>query len=454
MLTRQDNESLTRVGPDTPMGRLMREYWLPLMLDNELPGPDGKPMRMRLLGEELVAIRDTSGRIGLFGKHCAHRGAPLIYARNEQDGLRCVYHGWKYDVTGRCVDMPNEPAETNFSHKVRQKTYPCVSRGGLIWTYMGPKETPPPLPDLEWNMTPDNLPTMWQYHRACNWMQALEGAIDSSHAGFLHAHVDLRESMSGAGTVTGIKSPGQVNDISLAVRDRTPRMEVVDTEYGSIYTAKRVHDPAHTYHRIHPFLFPFHTMVCGGTDELSAYTNLIWVPMDDVNTMVFEVQYRPENPWTAEEREAMRQSRNPHGFLAPSVDVGSPWRLAANGSNDYFHDYELQRNRLFVGIVSNCAQDAAMQEGMGPIYERWNEHLGASDAMVIHVRKRLLQASRALAETGARPPGADHPELYRVRPTAVILPKESDWIEATKQRRQAFFNGSATSAASKNSETR
>ena len=152
MLTSEDNELLCRVGPGTPMGDLMRQYWIPALLSSELPEPDGPPVRVRLLGENLIAFRDTSGKVGLIQNHCPHRGASLFFGRNEEDGLRCVYHGWKFDATGACVDMPSEPAESNFKAKVRARAYPCVERNGVVWAYMGPRPTPPPLPDLEPNM--------------------------------------------------------------------------------------------------------------------------------------------------------------------------------------------------------------------------------------------------------------------------------------------------------------
>src|SRR5436309_1069134 len=154
MLSATDNEILSRVGPGTPMGDLVRQYWLPVMQSSELGETDGRPMRVRLAGEDLILFRDSDGKIGLLANNCAHRGASLFFGRNEEAGLRCVYHGWKFDVSGRCVDMPNEPPESNFKDKVRQQSYPCEERGGVIWTYMGPRETPPPLPALEWNMVP------------------------------------------------------------------------------------------------------------------------------------------------------------------------------------------------------------------------------------------------------------------------------------------------------------
>ncbi|MEK7214971.1 MAG: Rieske 2Fe-2S domain-containing protein, partial [Chloroflexota bacterium] len=156
MLSKADNELLTRVGPGTAMGDTLRQYWMPALLSTELPDPDGAPLRLRLLGENLVAFRDSSGRVGLVADNCPHRGASLFFGRNEEHGLRCVYHGWKFDLTGACLDMPNEPAESNFKSKVRLTSYPCQERNGLVWAYLGPQAPPPALPALEWNLVPGN----------------------------------------------------------------------------------------------------------------------------------------------------------------------------------------------------------------------------------------------------------------------------------------------------------
>src|SRR4051794_27155725 len=155
MLSKIDNEAVCRVGPGTPVGQLMREYWVPAMLSSELPRPDSDPVRVMLLDEKLIAFRDSSGQVGLIQNHCPHRGASLFFGRNEEAGLRCVYHGWKFDVAGNCVDMPNEPAESDFKSKVKAMAYPCVERNGLVWAYLGPRSTPPSLPDLEANMLPE-----------------------------------------------------------------------------------------------------------------------------------------------------------------------------------------------------------------------------------------------------------------------------------------------------------
>ena len=224
MLSSVDNELLCRVGPGTPMGQMMREYWIPAFMTRELPENDADPLRIKLLGEDLIAFRDTTGRVGLLANSCPHRGASLYFARNEDDGLRCVYHGWKYDVTGRCVDMPSEPAESNFRDKVRATAYPCQERNGVVWTYMGSRkpDDAPPLPDLEPNMINADDAEVWTAMRECNFMQALEGDIDTSHLAYLHL-----------GAIRPEETPAKSFNY-YTVADRAPRYHVVDTDAGTM----------------------------------------------------------------------------------------------------------------------------------------------------------------------------------------------------------------------------
>ena len=191
MLSLEDNELMCRVGPGTPMGNYIRQYWIPSTVPSSLlAAPDCPPLRVRLLGENLIAFRTTSGSVGMVANACPHRGASLFFGRNEEEGLRCVYHGWKFDVDGNCVDMPSEPAESNFRSKVKATAYPCREVNGMVWTYMGPREVPPPLPEFEYNTAPEEMvqhPRFVFYD--CNWMQSMEGDIDSSHIDYLHSRL-------------------------------------------------------------------------------------------------------------------------------------------------------------------------------------------------------------------------------------------------------------------------
>lgn len=433
MLSQKDNKLLTRITPGTAMGDLLRRYWMPALISTELPTPDGAPLRVRLLGEDLIAFRATSGEVGLVAQACPHRRASLFFGRNEAEGLRCAYHGWKFDARGRCVDMPNEHPDCVFKEKVHLKAYPCVERNGVIWTYMGPLQEPPPLPGFEWNTTPGNIPFLWRNYRACNWVQALEGDIDSSHINYLHGSLDSED----LSTVPGRTLPGHASkQLPLLHGDGSPRLEVVDTAFGVMYGAGRKVDAGHEYWRAHPFLFPFHTMVGGGIRETDvSFNGKAWVPMDDENTLVLEWQFRPDLPWTDEEQKELMRVRNPWGFLPPTSEPGGAWKPRAHAGNDYFMD---RGSHLFCGILSNPLQDAAVQESMGRICDRTQEHLGPADEMIIRVRRRLLQAAKALRQDGIEPPAVHNPELYRIRPVGAVLPTGSDWVEATRARRHDF----------------
>ena len=425
MLSKADNELLTRVGPGTPMGELMRAYWIPALMATELPAPDGPPLRMRLLGEDLVAFRDSQGQVGLLDAHCPHRGASLFFGRNEECGLRCVYHGWKFDVTGQCVDMPSEPAESNFKHKVQATAYPCVERGGVIWAYLGPRETPPPLPDLEANMLPEGKWTVSMIQRECNWLQGMEGDIDTSHLQFLHmGAMSPREVRPGTFSYYGLK-------------DRSPRYQVVDTEFGTMYGAYRPAEEDSYYWRIASFLMPFYVMIPTGLLGHQIWVRA-WVPLDDEHMMFVSMSALGRGPeGGAEGRTGGYGAGSP--FLPATSDGLGRWRVAANNTNDYLIDRDKQRRKeSYTGITGIHMQDQAITESMGAVTDRSREHLGSSDTMVIRTRQRLLNAARALRDQGVAPPGVDEPHLYRQRSGGVILPRNVDWVEATRDLRTAF----------------
>jgi len=438
MLSVQDNDLLCRVGPGTAMGDLMRQYWLPVLMSGELEVPDCPPLRVRLLGEDLIAFRTTSGRVGIIQNACPHRGASLFFGRNEEEGLRCVYHGWKFDVEGRCVDMPSEPAESNFRAKVRARAYPCVERNDVVWVYMGPREVPPPLPHLEANMLPSGRTSLQKVLRDCNWMQALEGDIDTSHLSFLHlGTVKPEEAVPGSFDYYGVK-------------DRAPRYDVHDTEFGTTYGAYRPAEADTYYWRIANFLFPCYTMIPTGTLGVAVHVRA-WVPVDDDHVMYWSMTVpssrsigrrgQPEterNAASGRPQDVASNGRRGNGFeyLPFTSDWLGRWRLTQNAANDYEIDREAQRSGVnYTGIGGIFQQDQAVTESMGPIYDRYHEHLGTSDSMIIRTRRRLLNAAKALRDHGQTPPGVDQPEVYRTRSGSVILPRSASWLDATQDAR-------------------
>jgi phthalate 4,5-dioxygenase len=430
MLSPEDNALVTQVGPGTPMGNLMRQYWTPALLSSELTDRDGPPVRIKLLGEELIAFRDSQGRVGLVGNHCPHRGASLFFGRNEESGIRCVYHGWKFDVSGACVDMPNEPPESNFKHKVHATAYPCVERNGMVWTHMGPRTNPPPLPDLEGNMLPDGAWNIVAVQRECNWLQALEGDIDTAHLGFLH-HGSLPPSVATPGTFSYYE-----------LTNRAPRYQVVDTPYGTMYGAYRPAEEDTYYWRVAHFLFPFYTMPPVGLLGIKI-TARCWVPMDDEHTMFFMMSPRlrpaPEAQRAAQSDASPTAAFGPTKLLPNTTGPYGRFLPEPSRANDYLLDREEQRRGgSYTGVRGIHMQDQAITESMGPIWDRAREHLGSSDTMVVRTRLRLLNAVKALRDRGVTPPGVDEPSIYGVRAGGVILPRDADWLEATEELRAGF----------------
>jgi phenylpropionate dioxygenase-like ring-hydroxylating dioxygenase large terminal subunit len=421
----EDNELITRVGPGTPMGNFMREYWVPAMLSSEVPTPDSDPLRVLLLGEQLIAFRDTNGKVGLIQNNCPHRGASLFFGRNEEAGLRCVYHGWKFSTDGTCIDMPNEPAESDFKSKVKAVAYPTQERGGIVWAYLGPRSTPPPLPDLEGNMQPDSDKGARATQLPCNWLQVLEGDIDTTHVGFLHY----------GGLKAEEQIPGSFSEYQLRVK--TAHFEVIDTEGGAAYGARRPASEDQVYWRIAQWCFPFYTFtppgVLGTKKGGSAR-----VPMDDNHVLTFNMTSgRPRPTQQTGSSPFFQQPMQPN-----TTDWHGRFRPVQQPDNNYLLDREAQRSKTgfngYTGITGVGMQDAAMTTSMGPIYDRSKEHLGTTDAMVIRVRRRLIAAVQAHMNHGVTPPGVDDPEVYRVRSGGVFLPPDADWVEATRELRQAF----------------
>jgi phenylpropionate dioxygenase-like ring-hydroxylating dioxygenase large terminal subunit len=429
MLSREDNELLTQVGPGTAMGGLMRRYWLPVVQSVELQA-GGRVKRVMLLGERLIAYRAKNGTPGLIGEYCPHRLASLYFGRVEEAGMRCVYHGWAFGLDGQCLDMPSEPAASAFAPKIRTAGYPCLERGGVIWTYMGPERPLPPLPDLEWTLLP--APHVFASKRVqeCNWFQALEGGIDSSHIGFLHAPLHPDD----ADTVRELDRASFGVGAAVQAGDRAPHFDVIDTDYGVLIGARRTRGDGQHYWRVSQYLLPFYTMP--PTDlEARIVQSHIWVPMDDTSVVNWMVTWHPDRPLTREELIPHVEGKGSHviEYAPPTSEPYGDIRTKANRANDYEMDWELHRTTMFCGIPGFGVQDQAIQESQGPVVDRTGEHLGTSDAAIIKVRRRLLNAARALRDHGAAPPGQD-PASFFVRSTSVVVPAGTDWVPAATPR--------------------
>jgi phenylpropionate dioxygenase-like ring-hydroxylating dioxygenase large terminal subunit len=409
MLSREDNELLTRVDPGTPMGITMRRYWIPALLAREVPEPDCPPVRVKLLGEDLVAFRDTTGRVGLLNEFCPHRRASLFFGRNEECGLRCVYHGWKFDVEGRCVDMMNEPEELSFKHKIRTAAYPTVEAGGLIWAYLGPPGLEPPLPNFAWTQVPPTHRHVSKVIQESNWLQGVEGGIDTSHAPILHRTIAIDSRRPGFKPTHPFVNSGASHI-------------VVDlTDYGYQYAGVRPYGSADVYIRTYHFILPFHQIRPSRlVSDAPSVAGHIWVPINDGTTMVYNWEYSPtDEPLSDEDRLERRLGNGP-------LDVDqTTFRSHRNRQNNYLLDRRVQKTETFTGIDGVNTQDRAVQEGMGPIVDRSQEHLGPADKAIIQARRLLLQAVKTVREGGT--PRGINPTYYALRAAEGVVAREADW---------------------------
>ncbi|WP_326701363.1 Rieske 2Fe-2S domain-containing protein [Streptomyces sp. NBC_01754] len=422
-ITTEMNERLTRVGAGTPMGEVFRSYWIPAVLAADIASPDSPPVRVRLLGEDLVAFRDSAGDVGLLDAYCPHRRAPLFFGRNEECGLRCVYHGWKFDVHGNCVDAPSEPPESQFRFRVGTLSYPTHEAGGIVWTYMGPVDRMPEPPDYEWMRAPSTHRGVSQANEPCNYLQAVEGGIDTAHSSFAHNN-DLS------------------NTSHLRALDTHPRLEVDVTGHGFTYASLRRVGGGRIYLRTYQFAMPS-TQIRGGLitwqGEPASYPVLhghIWVPIDDENTAVYNFAHsadpgQPMEPGWFEEHED-EMGRGPRHFAD-----GTHW-LVRHPGNDYLIDREVQRTQTFTGVEGVNTQDYAIQTGMGRIVDRSKEALGSTDLAISTARRLLLEAADEVAE--GRPARGSDPASHRgVRAGDILMDATQDWREMSKDVREARF---------------
>ena len=410
MLTREQNDLLTQTGPGTPMGDLFRRYWIPALLAEEIAGEDCDPVRLKLLGEELIAFRDTEGRIGILDEFCAHRTASLFFGRNEECGLRCAYHGWKYDVDGNCVDMPSEPEGTKMREKIKLRSYPAVEAGGVIWVYMGPADKQPPLPELEWMSLRPEQRFISKRRQFSNYLQAMEGGIDSSHVSFAH-RFNLDDDPLHSGT--------EGNKYLKA--DTRPKFEVAESDGGLLIGARRNADAEHYYWRVTQWMMPWYTIIppFGTHNPLGGHA---WVPIDDETCWAWSWNYHPVEDFDEATIEALNSGDGIHVKYKPGT-----FDPLAEKANDYLIDRGAQRRKeSFSGIAGIAAQDFSLQESMGQVCDRTKERLGTSDAAIILARRRLLAALEEVDSDDL--PGLD-PAHTRLRSTSVLLPREVPFQE-------------------------
>ena len=413
MLTREENERLTRVGAGTPMGTLMRRYWIPAAFSHQIEKPDSPPVRARLLGEDLVAFRDSEGRVGLIDERCPHRTASMFYGRNEECGLRCVYHGIKFDVDGKCTDVPCLPPGTPdgqieaIKKNMGIKAYPCVERGGVVWAYMGPAEEKPELPELVWTEVPEDHRWATRHVQECNWLQALDGGFDPSHLTFLHSGA-AHERRGNTDRHRGIV-PARYESIALP--------------NGFAFGGARDIGDGNTSWHIEVMLMPFHKIVPSAPRAAH-----VWAPIDDENTMLYSINYATEGPLTEAAMERDKAWRGIHTENFPGTD-----RAVQNKGNDYLIDRALQASgESYTGIKGLGAQDCGVQESMGPIADHTLEHLLVCDSAIARIRKLYLDTLNDMA-AGKPPPGRDGAS-YRPRALRFEAPTATPFAELVESR--------------------
>jgi phenylpropionate dioxygenase-like ring-hydroxylating dioxygenase large terminal subunit len=419
MLSPKDNKFLTQVGPKTPVGELFRRFWIPALLSEELPGPDCEPVRLRLLGEDLLAFKDTNGRAAIVDAYCPHRSAPLFFGRNEECGLRCVYHGWKFDVDGNCVEMPNCTEGESFKERVKLTSYPVADKAGMIWVFMGPSENVPQLPGFDWLDVPSDQRYVFKYVMDCNYLQTLENEFDTTHSSFLHSTLD-----------GNVNNPiNRIAGQSFVNRRRMldySRITIVDTDCGSAMVTRQ--DPTADGKDVYTLGIPYWMPSFSAAGALSApgvFPINMKVPVDDTHSVFFRFKWSRE-PLSEKVLHEMK-----YGNYEFPVVIPGTYRAQANQSNDYQIDRVRQRFFNYSGIVNTPVQDFAMVENQrGPVTDRARETLVSSDKYLIHIRRRIMTAAQKL-EQGEEPREPWHPEAYRLRTRRIEVPSGTPLEQVT-----------------------
>jgi phthalate 4,5-dioxygenase len=415
MLTREQNELLCRVEGDAPMGGIMRRHWLPVCMSEEVAEKDGAPVRSRLVGERLVAFRDSKGKLGVLDEHCPHRGASLVFGRNEECGLRCLYHGWKFDVDGNILEMASEPDGSALMKSLKQKSYPVREAGGFVWAWLGPKDEMRDFEPPAWAPEPGIKYAIVKMHAACNWAQVLEGSIDSAHSSSLHS-----TNMPAAEDVYGSTATDEA--WYRPSNDKAPRMQFEPTPYGFRYAALRrpIKNPeTDQYVRTTLFIAPF-TVLIPPNNQYNLAQML--VPMDDVNTMFYWIAWHPD-PKKGISQEAWRR------FCGATLgeDINPDFTKKRTLQNMYLQDRGAMKKGDFTGIKGIPTQDMAMWESMGPIADRSRDHPGSSDMAVVQFRRMMLGAAKKFKEGGPAIGTTSKVPPAKLASFEGIVPKSTDW---------------------------
>ena len=428
MLSTADNEFLTRSGKGTPMGELLRRFWMPALLSAELPERDGPPKKIKILGEDLLAFRDSNGRVGIVEPHCPHRGAGLYYGRNEECGLRCAFHGWKFDVEGNCVDLPTSPPDSTYKDTIKLLAYPVREWADFIWVYMGPRESMPELSQLEVGLVPPGSRYVTKKWQDCNWVQSVEGALDTSHFSFLHMVLAKDEAAARAAMAkAAIADQSKPDDrIRWVKNDPRPKFAVNRHDAGLVIGGARKTDTADLYWRIAQYLMPNHAYTPTAFPG-EIYYGQTWVPVDDTSCWIYTYCWHPDRPFTNAERTKFDGGFNVH------AEVDANYLPLRNLRNEYLIDRKEQKHDTFTGITGVSEQDAAIQDSQGPVQDRTREHLGPTDIGVVEFRKLIMGAARALA-AGDGPKQASNAARYAVRSGGWVASPDKDLAAVMTER--------------------
>lgn len=433
MLTAAENKTLTETGFETPMGEVFRCYWTPALLSRELPTPNSGPVRLKLLGEDFIAFRDSNGEIGIVDARCPHRNANLFFGRNENCGLRCVYHGWKFDVHGNCVDIPNASTEVASRLKPNAGIRALQVRewGDVIWAFLGDGEAPE-LPQFEFAKVPSSHRFVSKKFQQCNWAQACEGGLDTAHFSFLHAGINGGEKVGlhhvgkSKEEIEGHNEPARLARFRWMIEDGEPRFTVLEHAAGMLLCAARTADNDDVYYRMTQFLMPNHSLAPGNFPEDNNLGNT-WVPIDDTSCWIFCYCWNPDRPLTEGE---CRQLASGSGIFAEVDDHYIPIRQR---ENDYLVDRDAQRTESYTGIRGISEQDAAIADSQGPIADRTKEMLVQTDLGVVRFRQTMFDATASVA-SGAEPLGVDRPDAYFVRSGDSVASPESKLEDVVSAR--------------------